>query len=147
MNQTYDIDFIITSLSQAGWKPAKTDNHWLLISVEGKHGLFFISFYFHPDHKMISAKGNIPVHIPKNKESIILEFINYGNYQIPIGNFEFDVDSQQIYFRVGMFFENIKLNSQLLHNIVYEVCEAVQDFWLIIQLIIRNEITIENAFA
>jgi hypothetical protein len=146
MNQTYDIDFVTSALHEAGWKPVQTDTHWLLISVEGKHGLFFISFYFHPSHQILAARGNIPIHVPKERESEVLEFINYGNYQIPVGNFEFDVNSQQVYFRVGMFFENIILNAQLLYNVIHEVDQVVQDFWLAIQSVLQNEATIEDAF-
>lgn len=146
MNQIYDLDFIITALNEAGWNSVQTDNYWLLIPVDGEQGSFFISVYFHPDHQMLSARGNIPVYVPKDKHAKILQFINYGNYRIPVGNFEFDVDSQQVYFRVGMFFENILLNSQLLHNVVHEVYKAVQDFKSAIQSVVQDEMSLEKAF-
>jgi len=146
LNQLYDINFAMTALVEAGWKPRQTDQHWLLIPVEGRHGLFFISFYIHSDDQMLSARGNIPIHVPKDKEAVILEFINYGNYRVPVGNFEFDVDSQQVFFRLGLFFENLMLNAQLVHNVVHEISQAVQIFWLAIQSIVQNDISVSNAF-
>jgi hypothetical protein len=146
MNQIYDINFAMTALAEAGWKPVQTDQYWLLIPVEGRHGLFFISFYIHSDDQMLSARGNIPIYVPKDKEAVILEFINYGNYRIPVGNFEFDVDSQQVFFRLGWFFEDVTLNAQLLHNVVHEISQAVQNFWLAIQAIVQNDVSVSDAF-
>lgn len=146
MNQTYDINFAMTALAEAGWKPVQTDQHWLLISVEGRHGLFFLSFYIHDGDQMLSARGNIPVYVPRNKETLILEFINYGNYRIPIGNFELDIESQQVFFRLGLYFNHIELSTQHLHNVVHEISQAVQDFWPAIESVVQNDMDIADAF-
>lgn len=146
MNHNFNINCVVSAFQEAGWKPVQTNEHWLLIPVEGKHISFFISFYFNPDNKMLAARGNIPVHIPQDKELIILKLINYGNYKTPIGNFELDIESQQVFFRVGMFFENIVLNPQLLHNVVHEIYQAVQDFQPVIQAVINDVMSIEDAF-
>jgi hypothetical protein len=147
MTENYDINFVMSALSKAGWNLVQTDNNWLLITVNGRHGVFFISFYFHPTYKMLFARGNIAVNIPENQQIKTLEFINYGNYRVPIGNFELGLDNQQVCFRVGMFFEKITLNPQLLHNVVNEVSQAVQDFWIAIQSLLQEQITVEEAFA
>jgi hypothetical protein len=84
--------------------------------------------------------------IPEEKESIILEFINYTNYRIPVGNLELDINSRQVYFRIGMFFENVQLNAQLVHNLTQEVYQGVQDFWLSITAILQEGMSIEDAF-
>ncbi|MEH2204244.1 MAG: hypothetical protein V7K53_09190 [Nostoc sp.] len=140
------IHFIMTALLEAGWRSTLTDDYWLLIPVEEGHRAFFISFYCQEEHKMLSAKGNIPVYVPEEKESVILEFINYANYRIPVGNLELDINSKQVYFKIGMFFENIQLNPQLVHNIAQEVYQGVQDFWLSIPSILEDEMAIEDAF-
>jgi hypothetical protein len=147
MIQNYDINFVMAALSEAGWELVQTDPHWLLIPVDGKHGSFFISFYFHPTYKMLFARGNIAIYVPENQQDRVLEFINYANYRVPIGNFELGIDNQNICFRVGMFFENMTLNAQLLHNVVYEVSQAVQDFWLAVKYLVQEKATIEQAFS
>ncbi|BCL35122.1 YbjN domain-containing protein [Nostoc sp. MS1] len=146
MNQIYDIHFIMSALQEAGWQPTQTDNYWLLIPIETSQREFFISFYCQDEHKMLSVKGNIPLLIPEEKESIILEFINYANYRIPIGNLELDINSRQVYFRIGLFFENVQLNTQIVHNLTQEVYQGVQDFWLSIPAILEEGMSIEGAF-
>lgn len=147
MTENYDINFVMSALSEAGWDSLKTDNHWLLITVNGRHGYFFISFYFNPTYKMLFARGNIAVNVPGNQQMRVVEFINYGNYRVPIGNFELGIDNQQVCFRVGMFYEKMVLNAQLLHNVVHEVSQAVQDFWIAIESLVNDTITVEEAFA
>ncbi|MBD2535946.1 hypothetical protein H6G97_44125 [Nostoc flagelliforme FACHB-838] len=136
----------MTALLEAGWLPTQTDDYWLLIPVEESHRAFFISFYCQDEHKMLSAKGNIAVYVPEEKELVILEFINYANYRISVGNLELDINTKQVYFRIGMFFENIQLNPQLVHNIAQEVYQGVQDFWSSITSILEDKMSIENAF-
>lgn len=146
MSQNSNINFVMSVLNEAGWQPIQTDEYWLLIPTQGRYGGFFISFYFNHRNRMLAARGNIPLYIPKEKELIALKFINYSNYRIPIGNLELDIQSKQAFFRVGMFFEQINLNAQLLHNVVHEISQAVQDFQPAIQAILQDEVSIEDAF-
>lgn len=146
MNHLYDSTFALVALTEAGWKPVQTDPDWLLIPVEGSPGLFFISFYIHAGDQILSARGNIPVPVSEDQEAVILEFVNYGNYRVPVGNFEFDVESQQVFFRIGLFFAHIELNAQLLHNVVQEITQAVEDFWPAIESIVQDGMSVSDAF-
>lgn len=140
------IDEIIAALEQADWQPARTDDHSFILAANVEEGGFFISGVLYADDGLFSTRGNIPVYVPPSAVQRVLAFIHYANARLPVGNFEYDDEAEQVFFRNGLLFRELTPSPQLIHNVVHEVFLAVQDFWGGIAALIAEDKKIEDVF-
>ena len=117
----YDINFAITALKKAGWKPEKSVKNWLLIPVDHDSNNSIIAFYINPNKSILFARCTMPIKIAPEQESLIINFVNLANQQLAISNLEYNPKHQEVSCRSGLYFRKIGLNPQIIHNIVYEV--------------------------
>lgn len=142
----YRINDLIQALEQAGWRPVMTDDYSFIVDANVNEGGFFISGVYYPDSEQFSVRANIPIHIPPDRRANVLYFINFANAQFPIGNFEYDEEAQQVFFRNGIFLRDLVVTPQLIHNVVQEAFFAVEDFWSGIDKLVTKQEDVEIVF-
>ena len=69
-----------------------------------------------------------PVKVPEDKRSAMAEFIARANYGLRIGNFELDFSDGEVRYKSSLDFEDVALESQLIHNAIYPAVQTMDRY-------------------
>ena len=144
--EKYTIEFIIQALNEAGWKPIRSIEPWLIIPVESGAETYYLSLCIYENEKILFVKGLVYGSIEEKQEKILMEFIQTGNHRLPVSNFEYDLQNKELNCRSGIYLDNLKLTSQLIHNLVYEVYDNVKHYKPLVQAVFEKQKTLEDIF-
>ena len=63
--------------------------------------------------------GECPLRISEDHQAAILELLNRANKNLNLGSFEFDIDRQQLCFRITNMFEREKYDADIVTSMVH----------------------------
>lgn len=140
-------DRVIKFFEKEGWKAVPSIRRGkLIVGFAGDNGKF------EGQATMEEEDGIFVFHsileYPKNSkklEETLMEFITRVNCGMYIGNFEMDLDNNQIRFKTGIDVQNTTITPTLIGNAVYGNCFTMDNYLPILEKIIQDEATVEQA--
>jgi hypothetical protein len=79
-------------------------------------------------------------------KAALIEFLTRANFGLFLGNFEMDLDSNQIRFKNSVDVEGDRLSDALIRNCVYAACMTMDRHWPALQKLAAGG-TVEAALA
>jgi hypothetical protein len=79
-------------------------------------------------------------------KATLIEFITRANYGLYLGNFEMDLESDQVRFKNSFDCEGVGTSAALIRNTVYAACMTMDRHWPALQKLAAGS-TVEVALA
>lgn len=110
---------IMTFLTDDGWN-FQQDKYSLNTRVRCKNAVFPIYIYILEENPTIQVYSYLDTVIPENKRAAVSEFCTRVNHNMPIGNFEFDMDEGEVRYKTSIALgNNIEfLTDELLDRLI-----------------------------
>jgi hypothetical protein len=134
-------------LTAVGWQPEETDYEGVLridfssdnipvsegladVRIEYERFLFYLSF-----------RDRAPV----KQRREVMTFLTRANYDLVIGNFEFNLDDGGVRFKSSIDFTNVDLSETLIRNTIRSSMDAVEQYADALVMVIRGELNAQKA--
>lgn len=85
-------------------------------SVNGKNSEFKVIFVAHEDRCVVMLFVEYSPKVPEGKCKEAADFLTRANYGLWIGNFEMDMDSGEVRYKVSIDVENGRLSHEMVEN-------------------------------
>lgn len=122
--QTHDINFDFDDdkgLIETNWS-AENGSYSILISVDEEKGL-------------LETYTKFPFRVPEKRLTAEKELIIRINDRLPVGNFDLNTDNNIIYFRNSILLGKVRLENELLYNLLYVNLEIADRYWPAIAIV------------
>ena len=78
-----------------------------------------------PQLNALSVVGEAPMNVEAEQEPLILELLARANKKITLGSLEYDLDREQIMFRITNLFERDKFDADIISSMVHAAIAEV----------------------
>lgn len=111
---------VMKYLSEDQWTFQQGD-YSLSARVQGKNAVYPISFFIWEVDPDIRVYTYIDTRIYENKRATVAEFLTRANYNMPFGNFEFDMDEGEVRYKTSIAIgKNIEfLTDEILEQLIW----------------------------
>jgi hypothetical protein len=102
------------------WYFMQLDNQPILqMGFQGRNGKWSCYAQVNDEQHLFFFYSVCPINVPKDKRTLMAEFITRANYGIKIGNFELDFNDGEVRYKTSIDIENAELTPALISNHVY----------------------------
>lgn len=115
------------------------DNEWgfqqgdfsLFVRARCKNAAFPIYIFVFEESTTICVYSYLGTVIPENKTAEIAEFCTRVNYDMPNGNFEFDMDEGEVRYKTSMIIgSNIELlTDEMIDHLIWGNCDCMDLYY------------------
>ncbi len=120
---------LVAFLEKDGWNAeCDLDSMICTTAYVGENGRFSVTARVvgHLDHLLFRARAQVT--IPERARAAVSEFITRANFGLHIGAFEMDLEDGEVRFKSSLDFQDMVLNDTILHNHLYPVVEAMDNY-------------------
>ena len=134
-------------LNEIGWDPQKTDNEEVLLVDfnEDNTPIRDAHFDVRMEFERFVCYFNFRDTPSKDQQKELVEFITRANFNLVIGNFEFDYESGKIRFKSSFDFSNEILTETLIRNTIQSAMDVVEQYADVLVEVLRGNITAQQA--
>ena len=140
-------DAVVDFFETDGWDVAEHDGGMLLTRVRGEHVAFHAVVIPDDERERITAYALAPVNVPPAHRLKIMDFSTRANAGVAVGNFEMDVRTGELRFKVGLDLHDVAPDTALIRNVVYRAVFALDGTWPGIHAMLREGATVDEALA
>lgn len=130
-----------------GWDAATHEGGMLLTRVRGEHVAFHCVVIPDDDRQRITAYALSPKPVPPAHRLKIVDFATRANSGVAVGNFELDVRTGELRFKVGIDLHDVEPEEALIRNLVYRAVFALDGTWPGIDAMLSFGATVDEALA
>ncbi len=140
-------DSVMAFFAEDGWDAAVQDGGALLTRVRGEHLAFHTVVVPDEARFRITAYALAPSPVPVAHRLKVLDFATRANAGIGVGNFEVDVSSGELRFKVGLDLHDVDPQPALFRNAIYRAVFALDGTWPGIAAIVDEGASVDEALA
>lgn len=123
------LQVITNFLDQMGWGYERVGEQMVLRSrVKGKNGEWLCFIHARPDANQCVFYSSASVRAPEVLRPAVVEYITRANWELLVGNFEFDYGDGEVRFKTTVDFSGTTLTNELLHSLVYGNVKAMDQY-------------------
>ena len=100
----------------------------LVMPVSGEHGRWLLFVHVHEDPAEIVLYSQCPAVVPAAARPALAEFVARANWGLRIGNFDFDLEAGEVFFRTSLDTTGTALNLTLVENLVSANLATMDDY-------------------
>jgi hypothetical protein len=116
-------------LTEDEWHPQQLEDRYIYrMGFSGTNGQVVCYAQIRVDLEQLVFYVMCPVKVPEDKRSAMAEFIARANYGLRIGNFELDFSDGEVRYKSSLDFEDVALESQLIHNAIYPAVQTMDRY-------------------
>jgi hypothetical protein len=116
-------------LTEDKWHPQQLEDRYIYrMGFSGTNGQVACYAQIRVDLEQFIFYVMCPVKVPEDKRSAMAEFIARANYGLRIGNFELDFSDGEVRYKSSLDFEDVALESQLIHNAIYPAVQTMDRY-------------------
>lgn len=130
-----------------GWDVATHEGGMLLTRVRGEHVAFHAVVIPDDERERITAYALVPGPVAPAHRLKIVDFATRANSGVAVGNFELDVRTGELRFKVGLDLHDVAPDEALIRNLVYRAVFALDGTWPGIEAILKFGATVDEALA
>jgi hypothetical protein len=113
------IDIAENYLIDIGWKYEKDDDHGVIkTGVNATNASYRLIVYAIEDKDLLTVYVSQDNNIPDNLRAAVAEFIARANFGLNLGNFDLDMDSGELGYKVAIDVEGGVLSTDMIGNMV-----------------------------
>jgi len=111
---------ILDAFGENGWQAERIENREVIQTVfEAHHTQIHLLAQAFPEMNALAIVAETPMPLDKQRQPYGLELLMHANKQLTIGNFEYDLDRQQLIFRATNLFEREKYDAPIISSLVH----------------------------
>jgi len=130
-----------------GWDVAEHEGGMLLTRVRGEHLAFHAVVIPDDARERITAYALAPGTIPPAHRLKLVDFATRANSGVAVGNFELDVRTGELRFKVGLDLHDVEPDQALIRNLVYRAVFALDGTWPGIRAMLEDGASVDEALA
>jgi hypothetical protein len=144
VSETPLFDEMLAFFEKDGWNVVQVEGMTRLATrFAGKHGEFHCqATTVEEDHVFVF---HIVADVDADKARLI-EFLTRANFGLYLGNFEMDLESEQVRFKTSIDVEGDRLSTALVRNAVFAACLTMDRHWPALKALTEGA-TVDGALA
>lgn len=133
---------VITFFQDNGWQfshnPAEST---LTVNYQGENGEWTLSAITSEEDQFCIFYSTFPQLVPPEKHLVFTEFLTRVNYGLPIGNFEFNLDSGEIRYKTSLEAPVNEMTSAVIERLVDANAFTMDGFISGLQRLLEEDVT------
>ena len=113
---------VVDFLTDDGWKytilEEDQDLLALTLSFKGRSGSWQCFAIVDEEKHWLRFYSILPVHVPEDKRSDIIDFMTRANYGLMLGNYEMDLNDGEVRFKTSIDAEGGELTKPMIDNLL-----------------------------
>ena len=132
---------IIDFFKSQDWLYTIIENKTIVIlGISGKNGKFQCIADIREDEKRFVFYSICNANVPKEKQSLMSEFLTRINQGKFIGNFEMNFDNGEVRYKTSLFYDDYKLSSNTIQSMIITNIAMMDNSLTAIMQLIYNDI-------
>jgi len=120
------IQSVMDAFGKQGWQFEHLEGKDVIrTAFEAYHTRVHLHAQAFPQLNALSVVGEAPMNVEVEQEPLILELLARANKKITLGSLEYDLDREQIMFRITNLFERDKFDADIISSMVHAAIAEV----------------------
>lgn len=119
------IEIVEEALDQKSMAYARIGRDALSTCLANEKGAFDLRVYANDATSLVSCCCPLPIRVPARRRQAVVETLNRANWTLAIGNFELNLDSGDVRFRLGFDVEGGTFAPKMFDNMVMMIEFAI----------------------
>ncbi|HCI91263.1 MAG TPA: hypothetical protein DHW77_07760 [Verrucomicrobiales bacterium] len=120
------IQSVMEAFGQQGWQCEQLEGQDVIrTAFEAYHTHVHLHAQAFPQLNALSVVGEAPLELEVEHEPIVLELLARANKKLTLGSLEYDLDREQIMFRITNMFERDKYDADIVSSMVHAAIAEV----------------------
>lgn len=133
-------------LVEIGWKFEKDEDHGIIkTGVNATNASYRLIIYAIEDKDLLTVYVSQDNNIPENKRAAVAEFITRANFGLNLGNFDLDMDSGELGYKVAVDVEGGMLSTDMIGNMVGAAVATMDKYYPGLMSVLFANVTPQDA--
>lgn len=97
-----------------------------------------------PDRMLIIANSIMPFDVPQNRRAEMAIAVSRANYGLPDGNFDYDIESGNVVFRMTSCYRDSLIGSELIEYMLVVTFGIVDDYNDLLEKVAATDMTVDE---
>ncbi len=120
------IQSVMDAFGQQGWQFEHLEGRDVIrTAFEAYHTQVHLHAQAFPQLNALSVVGETPMPLEVEQEPLVLELLSHANKKLTLGSLEYDLDREQLMFRITNLFERDKFDPNIISSMVHAAIAEV----------------------
>ena len=120
------IQSVMDAFGQQGWQFEHLEGKDVIrTAFEAYHTHVHLHAQAFPQLNALSVVGEAPLELEVEQEPVLLELLARANKKLTLGSLEYDLDREQIMFRITNMFERDKYDADIVSSMIHAAIAEV----------------------
>jgi hypothetical protein len=140
-------DAVTAFLKGDGWDFVEKENGTLLTRVRGESTAFHAVIVADDERSRLTVYALAPDAVAPAHLWRVTDFVSRANCGINVGNFEIDVKSGELRFKIGLDLHDVPPHDHLVKNLVYRAVFSFDGTWPGVAALLEQGASVDEALA
>ncbi len=142
------MDVVLQFLDEEQWIFQKLDPKPVIrTGYHGEHGTWVGYIHIDEERQQFLFHALMGLNIPQQYRAAVVEFLTRVNYTLVTGNFEMNMDTGEVRFRVGLEAPNDGVSLSLVRSLIYSAIHSMDRYFPGVLAVVHGGLSPEAALA